>query len=74
MIIYYVQILNKIKKKKENMNNNENNNNYYVDRFKPKKVRNASNLSIYDKLKIRASNINQKNSKPKFKYEFKLYK
>ena len=56
------------------MNNNENNNNYYVDRFQPKKVRNASNLSIYDKLKIRASNINQKNSKPKFKYEFKLYK
>ena len=42
------------------MNNNENNN--YVDRFQPKKVRAASTLSRYDKLKIRASNINQKNS------------
>ena len=50
------------KENKENMNNNENNNNYYVDRFQPKKVRAASTLSRYDKLKIRASNINQKNS------------
>ena len=49
------------KENNDNLNNNDNIKDY-ADKFQPKKVRASSTLSRYDKLKISASNNNQKNS------------
>ena len=49
------------KENNDNLNNNDNIKDY-ADKFQPKKVRASSTLSRYDKLKISASNNNQKNA------------